>query len=621
MVETSHTLDTVRGLMTAPTTRQDLKRAHDICQALSSKAPNDPEILFLLGALTREVKGAEEAIPHLLKSVELQKHGIQSRLLLVRCLSDTRQWDAAVPHAQQALTLQTKGGRLNLDLSNVEALSILARHALYTDEWAVAASYFVNIINVLEAKVAVAKATAQAFDPSSLPPLAARQVHPILYLPVEIKAREFESKCLLALAAAEAGFNVVIGRTWVLTAGSYADLPPGIVLFKTLNAMDALNMATAQVNGSHLIAALDEEAFGRSASPRAVKLNVDPLAVQVADLILMQGQAHQETWAELFNIDTSHLTVTGNPKTDLLRHQAPATLVETKPKPVILFCTMSGNINPKGRGFARTMGHTLESASTTSSPEMMAELGGLLRDAAQFEAAMVPQIAAAVHATAAKFPDADIIVRPHPVEDPDLWKTRFGDAPNVRVETHGPLTEWLIQSDVMVYLSGCASGVEAWLHGTPAINFAGDDRAADPAFGLSSTLSKAACSASDVVTAIEVILRHGHSDISDTNLDYFIKSGEGEIVSRSVASALRALFEQHSQNGPTPLQALRDLKSVRSKSFPLTPFHLQKFPDTSAGEVRAELDSLAERFNMAKPGTVEDIEDGVFLITPLSTNG
>ena len=89
-------------------------------------------------------------------------------------------------------------------------------------------------------------------------------------------------------------------------------------MFKTLNAMDANNMAIAKVRGRHIIAALDEEAFGRSASLRALRLNVDPTAVATTDLILVQGNKHAETWRSYFPSETGKMTVTGNPKLDLL---------------------------------------------------------------------------------------------------------------------------------------------------------------------------------------------------------------------------------------------------------------------------------------------------------------
>ena len=54
-----------------------------------------------------------------------------------------------------------------------------------------------------------------------------RKVFPFLYLPVEVKAREFESKALIARDAKALGFTVILGASWVLSAW-ISHLPPGI---------------------------------------------------------------------------------------------------------------------------------------------------------------------------------------------------------------------------------------------------------------------------------------------------------------------------------------------------------------------------------------------------------
>ena len=54
-----------------------------------------------------------------------------------------------------------------------------------------------------------------------------------LFLPVEIKARELHGKVLLALAAAEAGFKVVIGRQKELRYRLHK-YPPGLYRAKSV---------------------------------------------------------------------------------------------------------------------------------------------------------------------------------------------------------------------------------------------------------------------------------------------------------------------------------------------------------------------------------------------------
>ncbi len=65
-----------------------------------------------------------------------------------------------------------------------------------------------------------------------------------------------------------------------------------------------------------------------------------------------------------------------------------------------------------------------------------------------------------------------------------------------------------------------------------------------------------------------------------------------------------------------PLKGLKNLRINRTVHFDLKPFHLQKFPDTPASEMRDLVQSLRERFGYSVVPNVEEIEDGLFLLSP-----
>ena len=148
------------------------------------------------------------------------------------------------------------------------------------------------------------------------PRVSVRRPSRILYLPVEVKARELQAKSWLADAAAAAGFSVVIGSSWNIQLQGGADLPPGVVLFKTLNHLDAANMRRFKAAG-HVIAALDEEAFGRSTDETTLRLNVHPDALGEADLVMVQGAAQRDLMARVFPEAADKIVVTGSPRADV----------------------------------------------------------------------------------------------------------------------------------------------------------------------------------------------------------------------------------------------------------------------------------------------------------------
>src|SRR5262245_43090173 len=112
----------------------------------------------------------------------------------------------------------------------------------------------------------VAKADTRKLQKFSDVKKTRRLIHPLLYLLVEVKARELASKAIIARQAAEQGLNVVIGATWSITA---MQLPPGIMFLKTMNHLDAYNMSILIQRG-HQLAAMDEESFGIAASKRYI---------------------------------------------------------------------------------------------------------------------------------------------------------------------------------------------------------------------------------------------------------------------------------------------------------------------------------------------------------------
>ena len=62
-----------------------------------------------------------------------------------------------------------------------------------------------------------------------------------LYLPIEVKVRELESKLLLAFAAVERGHEVLIGsKTDVLVPALQGKLPKGVIHLKSLTPSDTL---------------------------------------------------------------------------------------------------------------------------------------------------------------------------------------------------------------------------------------------------------------------------------------------------------------------------------------------------------------------------------------------
>jgi surface carbohydrate biosynthesis protein len=139
---------------------------------------------------------------------------------------------------------------------------------------------------------------------------------PYLYLPIEISARELDSRLLLGAIAVEQGFEVLLGQKWLM----HDNLPymrPGILLTKTLTASDGRFMEIARRHG-YRTASIDEEIPGLIATRQGLRW-VMRNAVDAADAILAAGDDHRNALMEKFPDSAGRVAVTGNSRWDLLR--------------------------------------------------------------------------------------------------------------------------------------------------------------------------------------------------------------------------------------------------------------------------------------------------------------
>jgi surface carbohydrate biosynthesis protein len=69
-----------------------------------------------------------------------------------------------------------------------------------------------------------------------------------------------------------------------------------------------------------------------------------------------------------------------------------------------------------------------------------------------------------------EFPDLNFVIRPHPAEDIQYYKTIFREIPNVHVIHEGSVAPWLFASRGLIQ-DGCTTGIEAYFADVPIINF------------------------------------------------------------------------------------------------------------------------------------------------------
>ena len=438
--------------------------------------------------------------------------------------------------------------------------------------------------------------------------------NPFLYLPVEVAARELDGKLLLAAVAVGAGYEVVLGQKWLMQR-NFGRMPPGIVLFKTLTAVDAKAMAAAHAAG-HRIAAIDEEVPGLIARNEGLRW-VAPPAVAASDLVFAVGEEHLEALLGKLPEQRAKYAAVGNPRWDLLRpefaksHAPEAARLRGEHGRFILINTNLGFTN-SGKGTTDQMVRKLERGGKFDrrKPADAAFLEGHLR----LERASLAGIKDLLPKLAAAFPQHKIIVRPHPGENAAPWKAIVGDVPRAEMVRQGSAVPWIMAAELLIH-TYCTTGVEAFALGRPAICFRPADSPVLDNY-LSPLINIAARTPDEVVARAGEIIAAGdgfaYPPEFRARFDRSFAAQSGPYAAERIVQELSARFDVTS-----PADAARALWRPGQDyiRYVLSRKHNRRLmPEIAPEEIERRLQRFAETMGRAQRFTVELCGERVFHI-------
>lgn len=146
----------------------------------------------------------------------------------------------------------------------------------------------------------------------------------------------------------------------------------------------------------------------------------------------------------------------------------------------------------------------------------------------------------AVRRAALEFPDSTFVIRPHPDENPDLYRHFFFGLDNVHVDRRFGSVAWIRASQVVVG-SHCSTGIEAVLAEKPFINIApGNARPGSPKLRVVGDLGRVVTNERDFVEAIS---NHLHESATareeDKSVIHNFVEPSSPIIVSEVLSAIR----------------------------------------------------------------------------------
>jgi surface carbohydrate biosynthesis protein len=368
-----------------------------------------------------------------------------------------------------------------------------------------------------------------------------------LIIPVEIKAREFSAKLLLARAAALAGFRVILGERYAVQRRLPA-CPRGIYFTKDITMpVESLYRQIRELG--HSLVAVDEEALVYYSRDIYRQRRFHAPTCALANALFAWGEDNAELWRETPGFPGTPIHITGNPRFDLLRrdfrylYTKDLESIRNRHGDYVLINTNFGHVNPN-----HPKSHKLPDPSELA--EAIKKRGGKMPRSydpklAQHRNLLYREFLDMVPRLVAAMPGRRFVLRPHPNENVQTWEKLLAPYANVSVVFEGPVISWILGATALVH-NGCTTAVEALRLEVPAIAYRSVRNDAYET-SLPNDLSHEVTSIEDLVDALERAYA-GTLDQDEPYLErrdalarHFITAGEGPLAVQRIVTILREL--------------------------------------------------------------------------------
>lgn len=288
-----------------------------------------------------------------------------------------------------------------------------------------------------------------------------------IILPSETWAREFDAKLLLACCLAERGFPVYVGCKNTIHY-NITTFPKGLYLAKDFRVSSDVMFSIMKRLG-HTLMAWDEEATLPFDPDEYHTIRTSKRAFGLLSALFAWGPVNKETLEAAPYPLPGPVYLTGNPRRDLARPEIRGYFdeeVEALRKRFGRFILINSNFGKLNHFVEKEVvlpGEVDPALRGNPNSPKFEKKGELKYELYKHFLKLVPQLAA-------KFPDMQIVIRPHPSESHTSWKEAGGDHENVQVFYEGHVYPWLLASEVMIH-SGCTTGMEGYLLNKPVVSY------------------------------------------------------------------------------------------------------------------------------------------------------
>ena len=295
--------------------------------------------------------------------------------------------------------------------------------------------------------------------------------HSNIFFPIEPIDRELDAKLLLAsLLSNKVGYIIIAQHDLVIKLINLS--LNGIYFGKNIMNPKKIQMYRSAEERGFVIAHLDEEFNYKGLQPEIESMldtRLDVTTMKSDDYVFTCGKFQEDYYKSKCNDSNQpFITTTGNIRLDLFKKQFrnyyedEAKIYREKYGPYIFIPTTFGYaMNPYGYSdtFSERTGYGV---SKFKSSDLVKKWSTQMHQ--------LSHLIELIHVISPKFPEFQIIVRPHVAEDIAFYCSALDGLDNVKVLRGGTSGPWVAASDLLIH-NGSTVGIEAYFQQKPVVNY------------------------------------------------------------------------------------------------------------------------------------------------------
>ena len=455
-------------------------------------------------------------------------------------------------------------------------------------------------------------------------------------IPVENQVREFDPKLLLACVAAQRGFPAVIGSRREIDF-RIASLPHGFYLAKSMTVRSVKMFRILRLLG-HEILAWDEEALVHPPPEVYYSRRLSPVAMPCISHLLAWGQDNLEVLRGYPDLADTPIHVTGNPRNDFLRPELRGLFEEqaaTYRATYGDFILVNTNFN-QVNSFYPAQNILVPASAGGAEPQFGRAARGMSRDYAlglrNHKQALFEAFQRLIPELEKRFPRLTVVVRPHPTENPEIYRRIATACTRVHVTNDGNVVPWLLAAKALVH-NGCTTGVEAYVLRVPAVSYRPcvDDRYDDGFYRLPNRASHQCFSLEELTHTLQRIVAGelGAADGAERKamVEHYLAAQDGPLAAERIVTLLEELLAG-TGTLPHPGSARRVVgrwraarrrwgkkwKGRKAGAQTALEFHRHRFPTLSLEAVQTRLARIQQALKDPPALVVEPVADEIFCV-------